>query len=42
MIDYTTSINSPLKNGIMLDAYRYGGGIGFVPQKNGTKTIALF
>lgn len=29
MIDYTTSINSPLKNGIMLDAYRYGGGIGF-------------
>jgi hypothetical protein len=29
MIDYTTSLNSPLKNGIMLDAYRYGGGIGF-------------
>lgn len=29
IIDYTTSINSPLKNGIMLDAYRYGGGIGF-------------
>ena len=29
MIDYTTSINSPLKNGIMLDAYRYGGGVGF-------------
>jgi hypothetical protein len=29
MVDYTTSINSPLKNGIMLDAYRYGGGIGF-------------
>lgn len=28
-IDYTTNINSPLKNGILLDAYRYGGGIGF-------------
>jgi hypothetical protein len=41
MIDYTTSLNSPLKNGIMLDAYRYGGGIGFRPLKNGIKTIAL-
>jgi hypothetical protein len=29
IIDYTTSLNSPLSNGIMLDAYRYGGGIGF-------------
>lgn len=29
MVDYTSSINSPLKNGIMLDAYRYGGGIGW-------------
>jgi hypothetical protein len=29
VVDYTTSINSPLKNGIMLDAYRYGGGIGW-------------
>lgn len=29
IIDYTTTINSPLKNGILLDAYRYGGGIGF-------------
>lgn len=29
MVDYTTSINSPLQNGILLDAYRYGGGIGF-------------
>ena len=29
VIDYTTSLNSPLKEGIMLDAYRYGGGIGF-------------
>ena len=29
MVDYTTSLNSPLDSGIMLDAYRYGGGIGF-------------
>jgi hypothetical protein len=29
IIDYTASINSPLANGILLDAYRYGGGIGF-------------
>ena len=29
VVDYTTSLNSPLKNGIMLDAYRYGGGIGW-------------
>ncbi len=29
MVDYTTSLSSPLKNGIMLDAYRYGGGIGW-------------
>ena len=29
VIDYTSSLNSPLKDGIMLDAYRYGGGIGF-------------
>lgn len=29
IIDYTTSLNSPLAKGIMLDAYRYGGGIGF-------------
>ncbi len=29
IVDYTTTINSPLENGIVLDAYRYGGGIGF-------------
>ncbi len=29
MVDYTTTINCPLDSGIMLDAYRYGGGIGF-------------
>ncbi len=29
LIDYTTTLNSPLDSGIMLDAYRYGGGIGY-------------
>jgi hypothetical protein len=29
LIDYTSSINTPLDSGIILDAYRYGGGIGF-------------
>ena len=29
LVEYTTSIESPLKNGILFDAYRYGGGIGF-------------
>lgn len=29
VIDYTSSLNTPLENGILLDAYRYGGGIGF-------------
>jgi hypothetical protein len=29
MVDYTSNINSPLTGGIMLEAYRYGGGIGF-------------
>lgn len=29
IVDYTTTFNSPLKNGIVFDAYRYGGGIGF-------------
>ncbi|WP_372950790.1 PmoA family protein [Mariniphaga sp.] len=29
VIDYTTTLNSSLPTGIMLDAYRYGGGIGF-------------
>lgn len=28
MVDYTTTINSPLDSGLILDAYRYGGGIG--------------
>jgi hypothetical protein len=29
LVDYTTTLNTPLDSGIMLDAYRYGGGIGF-------------
>ncbi|MGI9551038.1 MAG: PmoA family protein [Aurantibacter sp.] len=28
MFDYTTSFSSPLENGILFEAYRYGGGIG--------------
>ena len=28
MFDYTTTFNSPLENGILFEAYRYGGGIG--------------
>lgn len=29
MVDYTTTISTTLENGILLDDYRYGGGIGF-------------
>jgi hypothetical protein len=29
LIDYTTTLNTPLDSGLMLDAYRYGGGIGY-------------
>ncbi len=29
MVDYTTTISTPLKSSIMLEAYRYGGGIGY-------------
>lgn len=29
LIDYTSSLSTPLDSGIILDAYRYGGGIGF-------------
>lgn len=37
IIDYTTAINTPLKDGIMLDAYRYGGGIGYRATEKWTK-----
>jgi hypothetical protein len=29
VIDYSTTLYTPLETGILLDAYRYGGGIGF-------------
>ena len=28
MVDYTSNFSSPLKNGILFEAYRYGGGVG--------------
>ncbi len=28
MLDYESTFNSPLKNGILFEAYRYGGGLG--------------
>ena len=28
MVDYTSRFNSPLENGILFEAYRYGGGLG--------------
>lgn len=34
MVDITTTLNSPLPNGILLNAYRYGGGLGFRATKN--------
>jgi hypothetical protein len=29
LVDYTSTLNTPLDSGIMLAAYRYGGGIGY-------------
>jgi hypothetical protein len=29
LVDYSTTISTPLKSSVMLEAYRYGGGIGF-------------
>lgn len=29
LVDYTTNISTKLEDGILLDAYRYGGGLGF-------------
>lgn len=29
LVDYTSTFSSPLNTGVLLDAYRYGGGIGF-------------
>ncbi len=38
MLDYTTTFSSPLKNGILLEAYRYGGGIGMRFNKKWDKS----
>ena len=37
LVDYSSSLNSPLDSGILLDAYRYGGGIGFRATEKWTK-----
>jgi len=37
LLDYTTTINCPLDSGILFDAYRYGGGIGFRATEKWTK-----
>ncbi len=29
VVDLTTTLNTPLENGILFEAYRYGGGLGF-------------
>ncbi|EAZ83143.1 DUF6807 domain-containing protein [Algoriphagus machipongonensis] len=29
LVDYTSNFTTPLKDGVLLDAYRYGGGLGF-------------
>ncbi len=37
LVDYTTIQNCPLSSGILLDAYRYGGGLGFRATENWTR-----
>ena len=37
LVDYTSTLNCPLDSGILLDAYRYGGGIGFRGTEKWTK-----
>jgi hypothetical protein len=37
MIDYTSEQSTPLDSGILLDAYRYGGGLGFRATEKWTK-----
>ncbi len=37
MVDYTSTLNSPLDSGILLAAYRYGGGIAFRATERWTK-----
>lgn len=38
LIDYSSHIVSPLKSGILFDAYRYGGGLGFRATEKWDKT----
>ena len=38
MFDYTSTLNTPLDSGILLAAYRYGGGIGFRATEKWTNT----
>ncbi len=37
LIDYTSVQSTPLESGILLDAYRYGGGLGFRATEKWTK-----
>lgn len=37
MLDYTSTLNTPLDSGILLAAYRYGGGIGWRATEKWTK-----
>ena len=37
VVDYTSTFNTSLANGIMLDAYRYGGGLGYRAIEKWTK-----
>lgn len=41
LVDYSTTISTPLKSSVMLDAYRYGGGIGFRATENWDHTNSL-
>jgi hypothetical protein len=42
MLDLTTILNSPLEEGITLEAYRYGGGLGFrATEKWGTDNSSV-
>jgi len=42
VIDLTTTLNTPLKEGITLEAYRYGGGLGFrATEKWGTANSSV-
>lgn len=43
MLDLSTTLNSPLEDGITLEAYRYGGGLGFrATEKWGTDNSTVW